>query len=676
MTMHTSIQQSILLSLFLILIAHLQFSPLALSVIFALMWLILFVHYRKKTARISKTLTFALTIAALISIFLSYKTLIGVEAGVALLSTFLFAKALESHNKRDLIILFNFALFVSASSFLYSQSMWMTAIVILCLLSCLIGLYRIQKSEFADHLRDTAKQDAKNDLKHVAKFIAYALPFFLLLFLFFPRLPPLWHVPIPDAKGVTGISDTMSPGDIAELSQSSALAFRIVGNMQQLPPRSKLYWRAMVLDQYDGRTWTSNFSNHQPIQATQLQSEQTKFEYQYIAADPRVQWVMALEKSIPNQQGYLLRRDWSIIPQRQSGRIQPIALQWVGDSAQIQGDHGQHERYRQFSQRLNVQVRTQSDPQAQQFAMQMFAQSQQQPERYVHNVLQWYRDQGFSYTLKPGTLGQHRVDEFLFQSKQGFCEHYASSFALLMRYVGIPARVVVGYQGGELAPDAQSWEVRQQDAHAWTEVMLNQQWVRIDPTAIIAPQRIDGGIQNLMAEDRTILGDNAQIWQYQHSNLIRNLRVWSDYASYQWQSKVVGYDATSQRHWFGRLGLDSSYALVIVLISGIALLLLAYFGWIYWKKHQNSSRVDRALQRFSKTLPLELQKQDAETVTAWMQRLAELVDDDEQAAFKRLALWYQRYIYAVDSQPVSESLFFDLLKTCADALKKRRKDLS
>lgn len=675
--MHNSIQQSILLSLILILAAHMLFSPVALSVIFGLMLLLLYLHYKKKTARISKVWTYGLTCCALASIYLSYKSLIGVEAGVALLSTFLFAKALESHTQRDLIILFNFALFVSASSFLYSQSMWMTVLVILCLISCLIGLYRIQKSAFSDYAsRHSSRQDAKHDLKNVAKFIAYALPFFLLLFLFFPRLPPLWHVPIPDAKGVTGISDTMSPGDIAELSQSSALAFRIVGNMQQLQPRSKLYWRAMVLDQYDGRTWTSNFSNQQPVQAAQLQPEQVDFQYQYIAADPRAQWIMALEKSVPNQHGYVLRRDWSMMPQRQNGRIQPIALQWVGESARIQGDDAQNERYRRFSQRLNVQVQTQSDPKAQQFALQMFAQSQQQPERYVQNVLQWYRNNGFSYTLKPGMLGQNRVDEFLFQSKQGFCEHYASSFALLMRYVGIPARVVVGYQGGELAPDGQSWEVRQQDAHAWTEVLLNQQWVRIDPTAIIAPQRIDDGMQNLMADDRAVLGADTQMWQYQHSNFIRSLRVWSDYASYQWQSKVVGYDAESQRHWFGCLGLHSNYALAAVLVSSILLILAGYFGWIFWKKRQQGSRINRALDKFSKRLPAQLQKQDAETVSVWMQRLAAQVDANEQEAFKRLGVCYQQYTYAPEYDSTSEQVVLDLLKTCADVLKKHRKGLS
>ncbi len=245
-----------------------------------------------------------------------------------------------------------------------------------------------------------------------------------------------------------------------------------------------------------------------------------------------------------------------------------------------------------------------------------------------------------------------------------------------MRYVGIPARVVVGYQGGELAPDGQSWEVRQQDAHAWTEVLLNQQWVRIDPTAIIAPQRIDDGMQNLLADDRAVLGTDTQMWQYQHSNFIRSLRVWSDYASYQWQSKVVGYDAESQRHWFGRLGLHSNYALVAVLVSSILILLLGYWGWIFWKKRQQGSRVHRALDKFSKRLPAQLQKHNAETVSVWMQRLAAQVDENEQEAFKRLGVSYQQYTYAPEHDHVSEQVFFELLKTCSDVLKKRRKGLS
>ena len=258
---HADVRTSILITLLLVLMAQALFNPLGLSIILALMLLGLFFGFKKSAATLSKIWTFGFTILALGVIYFHYHSFIGVEAGVAVLSTFLFAKALETKNKRDTIILLNFALFVSASSFLYSQSIWMAIMVLLCLFSCLIGLYRLQSSEFKDAQNQSSA--LKNDAKHVAKFLMLALPFFVLLFVFFPRLPPLWHIPIPEQKGVTGLSDTMSPGDIAQLSQSSSLAFRILGNLDKFPAREQLYWRAMVLDQYDGKTWTSSVINQQ-----------------------------------------------------------------------------------------------------------------------------------------------------------------------------------------------------------------------------------------------------------------------------------------------------------------------------------------------------------------------------------------------------------------------------
>jgi len=243
----------------LVFIAQVFFNPVLLSVIFSLILLCLFFSLKDQSKAVAKMWTFALTILALGTIYFSYKSFLGIEAGVAVLSTFLFAKALETKNKRDVIVLFNFALFVSASSFLYSQSIWMALMIVLCLLSCLIGLYRLQTSEFKS--LENQSTALKTDAKHVAKFLILALPFFILLFVFFPRLPPLWHIPIPEQKSVTGMSDRMSPGDIAQLSQSTSLAFRIIGNMDKLPSRNELYWRAMVLDQYDGKTWTSSFIN-------------------------------------------------------------------------------------------------------------------------------------------------------------------------------------------------------------------------------------------------------------------------------------------------------------------------------------------------------------------------------------------------------------------------------
>lgn len=659
---NAKIRTSIVLTLSLILIAQMAFIPVLLSIIFAISILCIWI-YLKRQQPFPKIGTFLLTVLALGSIYLSHQSFIGVEAGVAVLSTFLFAKSLESKNRRDLIILFNFALFVAASSFLYSQSFGIAIMIVLCLISCLIGLYRIQTSEFEQE-PTTQRAALQQDAKHVAKFILYAIPFFLLLFIFFPRLPPLWHIPIPENKGVTGISDSMSPGDIAELSQSSALAFRIIGDVSKLPPRSELYWRALVLDEYDGQRWTSSFVNQQPLMRQPMDSSPVPvgWNYQYLAADPSVFWIMGLEKSIPVERRYYNRQDWSIVPRRLTQRVEPIPLQWMGTQYDPQA-------VGQYLARINTQVQRRLDPQAQQLAQRLYTQSAEDPRRYVQNILNWYQQNNFVYTLKPGQLGQNRIDEFLFNSRQGFCEHYASSFVMLMRYVGIPARVVTGYQGGELAPDRKSWEVRQLDAHAWTEVWLDQKWQRFDPTAMIAPQRIDGGMQNLMSQDERVWSNNST-WTSQNNQWMTKMRVWSDYASYQWQSKVVGYNAESQQNWLSKLGLSSAYSSIIVLLGSIALLILAYGLRIYLKARQAQSPFDRAIQQLNQSLADDLKKQPAETFHHWMQRLSQQVKVENQSAFIEAIRIFEKYLYSGAELTDQELKKFKyLLKICADSLK-------
>ncbi|WP_180081668.1 DUF3488 and transglutaminase-like domain-containing protein [Acinetobacter sp. YH12201] len=666
----TQIRTSILMTLLLILMAQVIFNPLVLSLIFALIIFFLFYSLKDQSKALSRVWTFVLTLVALAAIYFNYQTFIGIEAGVAVLSTFLFAKALESKNKRDVIILFNFAMFVSASSFLFSQSIWMALMVLLCLLSCLIGLYRLQTHEFRQLQNSSGAW--QSDAKHVAKFLILALPFFILLFVFFPRLPPLWAIPIPVQKSVTGMSDSMSPGDIAELSQSSSLAFRIIGDMHQLPDRNDLYWRAMVLDQYDGKTWTSSFVNEKPVAIQNLKNGKYSFNYQYLAADPHVMWVMGLEQSRPLQQNYQLKQDGRITPVRQILQNQPIVLRWLGN-AQSQ----EQTLYKTgFLQQINTKIPEHLDEQSRQFAFEMFKRSGQQPERYVSNILQWYKNNGFAYTLNPGLLGENRIDEFLFQSRRGFCEHYASSFALLMRYVGIPARVVVGYQGGQLAPDRASWEVRQLDAHAWTEVLLHGKWQRIDPTAIIAPQRIDGGMQNYIESDRSILGNKEQKWRYRQFAVMKNLRIWSDYASYQWQSKVVGYDAEKQQGWLSTLGIKNAYASSIIMLLSILLVVAVYFIWIFYRSSRSVSAYERAIQQFSKQLEFNLRKQPAETFYSWMLRLAERAEQDQQQIFTQTAQHYQQQHYSLMQNHQQIKQFRKMLKTCANTLKNNRKHLS
>lgn len=658
------IRISIVLTLGLIILAQVAFISVLLSIIFVISLLCIWI-FLKRQKPFPKIGTFLLTGLALGSIHLSHQSFIGVEAGVAVLSTFLFAKSLETKNRRDLIILFNFALFVAASSFLYSQSFGMAVLIILCLLSCLIGLYRIQTSEFQQS-QQSPRIALQQDAKYVGRFVLYALPFFILLFIFFPRLPPLWHIPIPENKGVTGIEDSMSPGDIAELSQSSALAFRIIGDVSKLPPRSELYWRALVLDEYDGQRWTSSFINQQPLirQPGEVVPVSTSgWNYQYLAADPSVFWVMGLEKSMPLERRYYNRQDWSIVPRRLTQRVEPIHLQWLGNH------NAESALPEQFVQRLNTQTQVHLDTQAQQLAQRLYLQSGEDPRRYIRTVLNWYQQNHFVYTLKPGVLGKNRIDEFLFKSRQGFCEHYASSFVMLMRYVGIPARVVTGYQGGQLAPDGKSWEVRQLDAHAWTEVWIDQRWQRFDPTAMVAPQRIDDGMQNLISQDERVWASNSG-WTSQRNVWLTKLRVWSDYASYQWQSKVVGYNAESQQGWLAKLGLSSVYSSVIILISGIGILILLYILKIYLKARQLQSPFDYSIQQFNQTLKKDLKRQPAETFHQWMLRLSQQVQDKDQSVFFEAIRLFEKSIYS-GREFLDQDLkqFKDLLKTCAHILK-------
>lgn len=654
----------VLAALGLILIGQVSFIPVTLSGLWGIVWLTLVWRYHKqKITPMPKLLLVAFTLVSVALIYIQYQSLLGVEAGVAFLTTCLFAKSLESKNTRDLLIVFNFALFVSASLLLYSQTFWMAMIVFGALLMCLMGLYRIQTDLFKQ--KNQTRNQLKQDIRQILKFVGIATPFFILLFMFFPRLPPLWAIPIQQNHATTGISDRMSPGDIAQLSQSSALAFRVIAPMYDLPGRPELYWRALVLDQYDGSTWSSSFDNQQ---LKRIPVSTRRVSYQYLPADEQANWIMGLEYSIPQEHYLQLYQDDSIRPSKLVKRNQPIHLLWLGQTA----TEPVYLSPRQLE--LNTRFDQGRDRKAQQLAQALFEQNQKQPEKYLQSVLSWYRKNGFSYTLTPGSLSGDRIDQFLFSSRKGFCEHYASSFVMMMRYVGIPARVVTGYQGGQWAPDGQSWEVRQLDAHAWSEVYLDGKWQRVDPTAMIAPQRIDTGMQDYLAQDQNVWGEGqTQAWRLQQFKFLKNMRIWSDYLSYQWQSKVVGYDAEKQKNWLSRLGLDSSYGYVIILVVGIGSILLIYGGWYWWGQRGKQEQYQRLIIQFEKQLPKHLHKYPAETFHSWIQRIAVLVE--EQTPFEQVTVLYQKIVFLEQNDQLNIQEFKRLLKDCAIVIKQSQKNL-
>lgn len=623
------------------------------GILFTIAW-----RYRQKHFKsVSKIVLVGCVLLSLGFIYLNFKSFLGIDAGVALLTTCLFAKCLESKNIRDFLIIFNFGLFVSASLFLHNQSFLMLCMVFLCLVFCFIGLYRIQTRRFQSENSDLIS--FRYDIRHVLRFLTIAIPFFIILFIFFPRLPPLWHVPISTNHAITGMSDQMSPGDIAELSQSSALAFRVTGDLSQLPQLYHMYWRAMILDHYDGRVWTRNPHNQRPVYYDL--SNRSGVKYQYLPANFDQPWIMSLELSFSDDIAYQTYADGSIKRKRMIQSNQPITLYWLKSQKGIEDTNKQ-------DLQQSLQINILQEPKTQALAQQIWKQSDEDPSQYVKNILEWYKQQGFIYTLSPEKLNGNRTDQFLFQTRNGFCEHYASSFVLLMRYADIPARVVIGYHGGQLAPDAQSLEVRELDAHAWAEVFIHGVWQRVDPTATIAPTRLERGMQQYLQQDQHIWGNEKYLyWKQRNFHLTQRFRIWSDYLQYQWQSKVVGYNVDQQKSFFSKLGIQSIYTAIMVMLLGICAVIIVYYLYVMFKKRQRSSFIEYEINRFQKKMPPHMRKAKSETFKAWMLRLS--IHVNNQQPFSDVVKLYEKIHFQEQHSHKDFIKFKQLLKDCSFELK-------
>jgi hypothetical protein len=285
------------------------------------------------------------------------------------------------------------------------------------------------------------------------------------------------------------------------------------------------------------------------------------------------------------------------------------------------------------SRRVNLALPNEGNPQARALAKQLFAQSGSDPMRYMAAIERWINQTEFRYTLSPPRLNANRIDEFLFETKAGFCEHYSSSFTFMMRAAGVPARVVAGYQGGEPSRNGNVWEVRQMDAHAWTEVWLEGQgWVRVDPTSFVAPERVEQGMNAMTQQQGAAMfgsGASAQI-SYQQYQMLQTLRRLSDQASYYWQKDVVGYDqdkqADSLLKWFN----ISSIMQQIIWLAASAVIIMATLVFIIWRRRRKRWHpVDLPLAQLSKRIGKRdklLAREDHEGQLAWLERLASAID--------------------------------------------------
>ncbi|WP_227431032.1 transglutaminaseTgpA domain-containing protein [Psychrobacter sp. I-STPA6b] len=618
---------------------------------------------KKRLYQVAQILGF---IAGVAGLWLSYQTAFGVDVGVAFLVLCLVSKLWEMYQRRDAYIVLNLSFFVLASLFLMDQGLLTTAEVVVGTLWLLFAFIS---------LNDDGNLLGSGRLRSLGLLAGQAIPLLIILFLFFPRLPPLWSLQLSGQQATTGVSDSMSPGDFANLSQSTELAFRVEFGTQP-PAQSQMYWRGLVFSDFDGVTWTPNaniqtwWSGDKPLWLQQAWQTIPKREqadatsYQVILEPTQRNWLYGLDYPYPNQRGTSLTSNFTLRSFRPV--VQQLRYQ-VQRYPQMRIDTTLSEQARQ----INLSIPSEGNRRSQEWAKQMFADAGRDPIRYINAIQNWIGNTEFRYTLSPPALQQNRIDEFLFETKAGFCEHYASSFTYLMRAVGVPARVVAGYQGGELGRDGNSWEVRQMDAHAWSEVWLEGQgWVRIDPTAFVAPERVEQGMNALTSQQGATMfgtGAGAQI-SYQQFRMLQTLRRLSDQASYYWQRDVVGYDQDKQSNallrWFNIANMMQQ---LLWMITALLLVIATIVFLIWYRRRKIWNPVDLPLVQLSKRVAKadpQLAYQSNEGMLAWLSRLEEVADSTEaKQAVILLKQDYRRLRYGkLSSMDTSSQAYQQALK--------------
>jgi protein-glutamine gamma-glutamyltransferase len=507
-----------------------------------------------------RKLLFIVAALAVPLLFLRFHTFNGLVAGTALLSVAAGLKLLETKTRRDIYIITLIIYFVSLAALLEGDSFW--------LLAYLIGVCWLTTATL---LRLTSSGPApgwRRSLRYGGRVLAQALPLALVFWLLFPRFAaPLWQVPNDSQSAASGLSDTMSPGDITQLALSDEVAFR-VRFASAAPPASERYWRGPVLDSFDGHTWkraTSGFAGAPPLEPF----------------GPEYRYTVMME---PHQHRWIFMLDWPAtwnLPR--AGLTSDYTLTQPDPLSRAVDVTGTSYTSIQSSQPLTKNMRWRDlqqprdrNPRTQQLAQELRSAHAGDME-LVGAVLAMFRQQAFFYTLTPPKLSDNSVDDFLFDTKRGFCGHYASAFAALMRAAGIPARVVTGYQGGTLNPYGDYWILRQSDAHAWTEIWIDGRgWMRIDPTASIAPERVERGLADTASADDPLVSR----WQ-SRTAWFAGARLRLDLLREIWRERILDFDQDSQRRLLEMLHIPEpdGQKLVMLLAVGMALAL----AWLTWQ---------------------------------------------------------------------------------------------
>ncbi len=570
----------------------LSFVPLVTPIIASVMIIspaIILVRARlNKSYALNRWLKIAITVSAALLVFYEFKTFRGKDAGVALIVVMYSLKILESKNYRDLNVILTMGFFISPMSFLFTQSP----------IAVLYSFFVFGLIVYA-LFRANSVQVISVNWRKSAKLIFACLPIMIFLFLFFPRLSqPLWRMPGQDIAQ-TGISDSMTPGDIGGLNLSDEPAFRVQFIDNQLVD-FPLYWRGLVFDEYDGLTWRRSERELDELSEFETNPESLNQQVinQQITLEPtQNKFLFGLDRPIKSGQKLAIKTNYTFesrfkINQRIKYDIASVPDKVIGLTLS------------DSERSANTAIPNSGNEQARDWARANFLKLSE-PAEFVLFLQRFIHQNEYFYTLSPPIMRENMIDDFWFNHRKGFCEHYASSFVFMLRAVGIPARVVVGYQGGEYNPIGNYYLIRQSDAHAWAEVWLEKRgWVRVDPTAAIHRSRI---LDDLVSEVglRGFLFDQLPVADLIQVSWLDYPRQWLDNANRVWKDWIIDFNSQSQFNIHKWLNLDKlTKPLLIVLFLFIALIIT----YIITRQFQPRSKKLDELSKSMEKLLIMLQK--------------------------------------------------------------------
>jgi transglutaminase-like putative cysteine protease len=532
-----------------------------------------------------------LALVLVVAVLGRFRTLNGLSAGTALLVLMGAIKLLETRTQRDQFIVIGAALFLLLAACLDRQNLLRVPLYVLQAWLCCAALAAIAYLPGVASSTRTGTFDNRAAITVAGRNLLYALPLALCLFFFFPRVPgAFWSIPRSD-EAITGLSDTMSPGSIAELTASYEIAFRATFDGVPPPPQER-YWRGPVLHDFDGYTWRrsgSRFDAQQPL-------EYLGPAYRYrVSLEPSSQrWWYSLDTptGTPDAKVFFTY-DYQLVSAEPV--TQPVIYTAVSHtSTRATGELSPSMR------RQDTSLPPARNPRSRALALQLHRQSASDAA-FVLKAIEYLRTGGFEYSLTPARLSLDSVDDFLFNTRSGFCGHFASAFVSLMRAAGVPARVVTGYLGGEWNPTGGYFTVRQSDAHSWAEVWLDARgWTRVDPTAVVEPGRLRRGILDLLPN--AVSAPARFVWSTPW--LISVLQHW-DAINAWWNDRVVKFNYEDQLHFLERLGFDSPG--VQELGWAFALELVAWLLWTAWqigrgRPARHPDRLARAYTRLGRKI--------------------------------------------------------------------------